>query len=178
MENWEMLMLNVSGVVDDSIVDGPGLRYTIFVQGCPHHCQECHNPQTHSFEDGQKRTLQSLMMDIRDNPLLYGVTFSGGEPFCQPAALAVLGKQIKKSGLNIMCYSGYTYEQLLEKAENEPGVKELLEVIDVLVDGPFIIAQRDLNLLYRGSTNQRLIDLAAMRKVNDENTVILWQEQE
>ncbi len=178
MKNWESMILNVSGIVDDSIVDGPGLRYTIFVQGCPHHCPECHNPQTHSFEEKELRTLVSLMNDIRENPLLYGVTYSGGEPFCQPGPLAALGEQIKKAGLNIMCYSGYTYEQLQERAKNEPDVASLLNVVDVLVDGPFIIAQRDLNLLYRGSTNQRLIHLAAMREADDMNKVIIWQEHE
>lgn len=178
MENWESKILNISGIVDDSIVDGPGLRYTIFVQGCPHHCPECHNPQTHCFDGGQERTLQSLMVDILENPLLYGVTFSGGEPFCQPEALAALGRQIKKKNLNIICYTGYTYEKLLEKAEDETGIMELLDVTDVLVDGPFIIEKRDLNLLYRGSTNQRLIDLTAMRNAGDRTKVILWQEQE
>lgn len=86
MDNWEAETLNISGIVDDSIVDGPGLRYTIFVQGCPHGCPECHNPQTHSFEENKRVTLGQLMSEIKENPLLYGVTFSGGEPFCQPGA--------------------------------------------------------------------------------------------
>lgn len=178
MDNWESMTLNVSGIVDDSIVDGPGLRYTIFVQGCPHDCPGCHNPQTHSFEEKDIRSLSDLMEDIRENPLLYGVTFSGGEPFCQPGPLAALGEQIKMAGLNVMCYSGYTYEQLCERALREPDVAALLNVTDMLVDGPFIIAQRDLNLLYRGSDNQRLIHLAAMREAGDMHTIILWQEQE
>ena len=159
MDNWEAETLNISGIVDDSIVDGPGLRYTIFVQGCPHGCPECHNPQTHSFEENKRVTLGQLMSEIKENPLLYGVTFSGGEPFCQPGPLAILGQQIKKAGMHLMCYSGYTYEQLLKRAETEPDVTALLNVVDVLVDGPFLIVERDLELLYRGSRNQRLIDL-------------------
>ena len=126
MDNWEAETLNISGIVDDSIVDGPGLRYTIFVQGCPHGCPECHNPQTHSFEENKRVTLGQLMSEIKENPLLYGVTFSGGEPFCQPGPLAILGQQIKKAGMHLMCYSGYTYEQLLtdhlrNKGSHWPG---------------------------------------------------------
>lgn len=177
MEDWISMTLNISGISDDSIVDGPGLRYTIFVQGCPHDCQGCHNPQTHSFEGGEVRTLGSLMNEIRENPLLYGVTFSGGEPFCQPEPLAILGCELKKAGLHIMSYSGYTYEQLSQRAVEEPGVAALLDVTDILVDGPFVLAQRDLELLYRGSSNQRLIDLAAMRAAGDMNSVILWQPE-
>ena len=176
MDNWEVETLNISGIVDDSIVDGPGLRYTIFVQGCPHGCPECHNPQTHSFEENKRVTLGQLMSEIKENPLLYGVTFSGGEPFCQPGPLAILGQQIKKAGMHLMCYSGYTYEQLLKRAETEPDVTALLNVVDVLVDGPFLIGERDLELLYRGSRNQRLIDLKAMREKGDRSHVILWQE--
>ena len=176
MDNWEAETLNISGIVDDSIVDGPGLRYTIFVQGCPHGCPECHNPQTHSFEENKRVTLGQLMSEIKENPLLYGVTFSGGEPFCQPGPLKILGQQVKKTGMHLMCYSGYTYEQLLKKAETEPEVAALLNVVDVLVDGPFLIAERDLELLYRGSRNQRLIDLKAMREKGDIVHVILWQE--
>ena len=161
MDNWEAETLNISGIVDDSIVDGPGLRYTIFVQGCPHGCPECHNPQTHSFEENKRVTLGQLMSEIKENPLLYGVTFSGGEPFCQPGPLAILGQQIKKAGMHLMCYSGYTYEQLLKKAETEPQIIDLLSAVDVLVDGPFLLSQRTLELRFRGSKNQRLIDVPA-----------------
>jgi anaerobic ribonucleoside-triphosphate reductase activating protein len=178
MEDLESLVLKVSGVTDDSIVDGPGMRYSIFVQGCSHNCPGCHNPQTHSRDGGKIYTLKSLALEIEENPLLYGVTFSGGEPFEQPEPLAVLGRWIKKKGLHLMCYSGYTYEQLMARAQNEAAVADLLAVTDILVDGPFIIAQRDLTLLFRGSTNQRLIDLAAMRAAGDLETVILWQENE
>ncbi len=174
MDDWENITLNVSGIVDDSIVDGPGLRYTIFVQGCPHACPGCQNPQTHSFRINELRTLGSLMEEIRENPLLYGVTFSGGEPFAQPGPLSVLGRQVKTAGLNVVCYTGYTYEQLLKMAEDDPDVAALLDVTDILVDGPYIEAERDLELLFRGSANQRLINLAAMREADDTDTVIIW----
>ena len=173
MDNWEAETLNISGIVDDSIVDGPGLRYTIFVQGCPHGCPECHNPQTHSFEENKRVTLGQLMSEIKENPLLYGVTFSGGEPFCQPGPLAILGQQIKKAGMHLMCYSGYTYEQLLKRAETEPDVAALLDVVDVLVDGPYIEAQRDISLPWAGSNNQRVIDVKQSLKKNE---VVLWKE--
>lgn len=170
------IILNVSGIVDDSIVDGPGLRYTIFVQGCPHHCPGCHNPQTHSYKGGKQMTLKKLLTEIKSNPLLYGVTFSGGEPFDQAKALAVLGREVRKLGLHLMAYSGYTYEELEEKRKTEPEVGELLDEVQLLVDGRYEQDLRDLTLLYRGSENQRLVDLDAMRNAGDLQTVVLWQE--
>jgi len=177
MSGWKNMTLNISGISDDSIVDGPGLRYTVFVQGCPHGCPGCHNPQTHSFDGGTKKTLASIMDEIRANPLLYGVTFSGGEPFCQADVLAVLGRQIREAGYSLMTYTGYTYEELLGMAEHDRGVRDLLEETDILVDGRFLIEQRDLELVFRGSRNQRLIDLAAMRRSGDAGRVIEWRPQ-
>jgi len=143
-------------------VDGPGIRYVIFVQGCPHHCEGCHNPQTHDFEGGYFVDGEELLRDICANPLLSGVTFSGGEPFCQAAALAALGEAIHEKGLNIITYTGFLYEDLLEKANADEGIRALLSVTDTLIDGPFILAERDLSLSYRGSRNQRIIDLKTM----------------
>lgn len=156
MENHQ---LRIAGVVNDSIVDGPGYRFTIFTQGCPHRCPGCHNPQTHDPKGGSWIDTDELMGQILENPLLEGVTFSGGEPFSQAEILAQLGREIKKHGLSLWCYSGYTLESLL--AMNKPSVNHLLEVADVLVDGPFILEERDLELSFRGSRNQRLIDLPA-----------------
>ncbi|MBR3631174.1 MAG: anaerobic ribonucleoside-triphosphate reductase activating protein [Oscillospiraceae bacterium] len=151
-------MLRISDTVNDSIVDGPGLRFTIFVQGCPHHCKGCHNPQTHDFEAGTVINELELLERIRSNPLLDGVTFSGGEPFCQARALATLGREIRKLGLNIMTYTGYEFEFLFQhRAEN--GIGELLEVTDWLVDGPFVEELRSLELHFRGSSNQRILDV-------------------
>ncbi len=153
------LTLDLYGEAPESIVDGPGLRYSIFVQGCPHHCPGCHNPQSHAFGTGYKKTTDELFSAIKENPLLSGVTFSGGEPFCQAEALCELAHAIKILRLNIYIYSGYTIEQLLEKAAQDPFIKELLQLCDTLVDGPYIEQQRNLELLFRGSENQRIIDL-------------------
>ncbi|WP_019678712.1 anaerobic ribonucleoside-triphosphate reductase activating protein [Ruminococcus flavefaciens] len=149
--------LRIAGTVNDSIVDGPGIRFSIFVQGCPHNCEGCHNPQTHDFNGGSIITTEELLEKIRSNPLLDGVTFSGGEPFCQAEALSELGKEIRKLGLNIVTYTGYTFEQLFEGRQNNHW-GELLSVTDFLVDGPFILAQKDWEIKFRGSSNQRFID--------------------
>ena len=153
------MQLRISGIANDSIVDGPGFRYTIFVQGCPHHCPGCQNPQTHDFCGGTLMDTSELLAKIRRNPLLDGVTFSGGEPFCQAGALAELGREIKKMNLNIMTYTGYQYEYLLEHQNDENQYGDLLSVTDWLVDGRFIQSMRSLNLLFRGSSNQRILDI-------------------
>ncbi len=150
--------LRISGIVNDSIVDGPGLRTAIFVQGCPHHCDGCHNPDTHDFNGGKLICFDDIISKIKENPLLSGVTFSGGEPFCQAGKLALLGKQIKSLGLNIITFTGYTFEELLDMPEEAEALK-LLSVTDILVDGKFDKSQRDMNLLFRGTKNQRVIDV-------------------
>ena len=157
-----MASINIAGTVNDSIVDGEGYRFTIFTQGCPHHCKGCHNPHTHEFSRGKIVDTNDLFADICENKLLSGVTFSGGEPFCQPAPLADLGCKLKKEGLDIWIYTGYTLEAL--HAMHNKDVEALLTVADVLVDGKFILAKRDLTLSFRGSSNQRLIDLNETRK--------------
>ena len=155
--------LKVSGIIDESIVDGPGLRLTVFVQGCPHHCPGCHNPQTHDFEGGYWMDVEDINKECLENPLLSGVTFSGGEPFCQPAPLYALGCKIKSSGLglNLMVYSGYTYAQLQAMAKENQDVANLLSITDIIVDGPDIEALRNLELKYRGSSNQNVIILSS-----------------
>ena len=150
--------LRLSGIVNDSIVDGPGLRYTIFTQGCPHKCPGCHNPQTHDFKGGYVESVDNLLKDIKANPLLNGVTFSGGEPFCQSEALSVLADEIHKLGLDIVTYTGYTFEELYNDKEH-PEYLELLKRTDVLIDGPFMIDLKSLDCKFRGSTNQRIIDV-------------------
>jgi len=154
-------LIRVSGVMQDSIVDGPGLRYVLFTQGCYHNCKGCHNPETHSFEGGKLVTVKRLLELLDKNPLTQGVTLSGGEPFEQPAQVAIFAKEVKKRGLHLMCYSGYTFEQLVKKGETDPAVAELLSCLDTLVDGKFILEQRSLNLLFRGSRNQRILDVPA-----------------
>lgn len=151
--------LKLAGTVNDSIVDGPGIRFTVFVQGCPHRCKGCHNPQTHDFEGGETVTLESLLEKIKVNPLLDGVTFSGGEPFCQAKQLYKLASEIKKLGMNIVTYTGYTFEYLTENANAENFYGELLSATDYMVDGPFELDKRDILLKFRGSSNQRIIDV-------------------
>ncbi len=151
------MKLRIAGTVNDSIVDGEGIRFTVFTQGCPHHCEGCHNPQTHDFDGGEIIESDEIIEKIKKNPLLDGVTFSGGEPFCQAEALADMGRKIKVLGLNIVTYTGYTFEELYENQE-KCHWNELLAVTDILIDGKFILSQRDWNLKFRGSSNQRYID--------------------
>lgn len=153
--------IDICGIEPESIVDGPGFRYVVFVQGCPHHCPGCHNPQSHAFGCGTKRTVEELVDEMRENPLLSGVTLSGGEPFCQAEALCDLAQRVREMGKTVVAYSGYTLEQLLEKGRTVPAIRRLLSLTDTLIDGPYIEAQRDLELQFRGSRNQRVIDLRA-----------------
>lgn len=153
------MKITISGTVSESIVDGPGLRYVVFVQGCPHNCPGCHNPQTHDFGGGRVVDTDELFNECTEDPLEKGVTFSGGEPFCQAEALYVLGKRFKERGYHLMCYSGWTFEELLKKAQTEEYVGKLLSILDILVDGRFILDRRSLALKFRGSDNQRLIDV-------------------
>lgn len=150
--------IRVAGIANDSIVDGPGLRMTLFVQGCPHACEGCHNPHTWDFMGGYFMTLGEIIKAAMHNPLLDGITFSGGEPFCKAKELAFIGEALKKHRLNIVTYTGYTFEYLLSHANDENGYRALLAVTDILVDGPFILAKKNLELPFRGSENQRIID--------------------
>lgn len=153
------MKIRMAGVVSESIVDGPGIRYTLFVQGCPHKCEGCHNPQTHDFCGGKDDDTDVILEKILENPLLDGVTFSGGEPFCQAKPLADLAKKIKSSGLNVISYSGYTIEYLIKNADENNAYMELLKELDYLIDGPFIFSMKSYECKFRGSTNQRIIDV-------------------
>lgn len=157
-------MLNVAGIEEDSITDGPGLRFVLFVQGCPHHCKGCHNPETHEFGVGTDYSIEYLFNRIKRNPLQSGVTFSGGEPFCQPEGLALLARMLKDAGYHTASFTGFTFEQLI--GSENPAVRELLNNLDILVDGPYIEELRDLELRFRGSSNQRIIDVKASLKAN------------
>ena len=149
-------MLELSGIVSDSIVDGPGIRTTIFSQGCPHHCPGCHNPETWEFGCGTKIPVEAVLEIVRSNPLCRGVTFSGGEPFAQAAGFARLAVLLKEKGYEVASYSGYTFEALLKGTEDQ---KKLLAAIDILIDGPFVQAQKSLEIAFRGSRNQRILDV-------------------
>lgn len=164
--------LRIAGTVKDSIVDGPGIRYVIFTQGCPHHCPGCHNPQTHDFSGGQDADVEKILNEIFNNPILSGVTFSGGEPFCQADGLVPIAEAIKEKGKHLMVYTGYLLENL-QKMEN-PGVQRLLELADIIVDGPFVLAERNLTLSFRGSENQRVIDMVKTRKTGE---IVLYRSE-
>lgn len=147
--------IRLSGVISDSIVDGPGLRYVIFTQGCPHKCPGCHNPETIPFKGGTLVSTRKIKKEIKKNSLLTGITFSGGEPFIHANKLFNLAKFARKRGLSVLSYTGFTYEKMLT---NKPFLK-LLKQIDVLIDGPFIRELKNIDLLFRGSSNQRIIDV-------------------
>ena len=149
-------MLNLSGIMGDSIVDGPGIRTTFFCQGCPHHCEGCHNPETWDFGCGTPMAVEAIVDIVRSNPLCRGVTFSGGEPFAQAEGFAKLAKLLKEAGYEVASYTGYTFEDLLNGSEAQ---KQLLEAIDILIDGPFLLAEKSLEVPFRGSKNQRILDV-------------------
>ena len=165
------MRISLSGVTGDSIVDGPGLRLTIFTQGCLHHCPGCHNPQTHDPEGGSWADTEDILAAAAENPLLDGITLSGGDPFLQPVPCLALAEGAHKIGLNVWTYTGYTWEALWE--EKAPEKIALLKETDVLVDGPFLLAERSLELRFCGSRNQRLIDV---KKSLAEDKVVLWEE--
>lgn len=149
--------IRIAGTVNDSIVDGPGLRFTVFVQGCSHHCPGCHNPQTHDPNGGEETDTETLIAQMKKNPLLSGMTLSGGEPMEQPEACYELAKAAHGIWLNVWCYTGYTFEELFTKCDEAQIA--LVDSVDVLVDGAFVLSQKSLEIPWRGSKNQRLIDV-------------------
>lgn len=152
--------LRIAGAVPESIVDGPGIRYTVFTQGCPFRCEGCHNPQAQSLNGGMDVKLSILYEEIKSDPLITGITFSGGEPFIQPGPLTIFAKILRASGYNLWSYSGYTFDKLV----NDKKRLALLEQLDVVVDGPFVMNKKSMMIDFRGSTNQRIIDVQASLK--------------
>lgn len=167
--------IRLYGLAAESIVDGKGYRAAIFTQGCPHRCKGCHNPDSHDPAGGTVWTIEDVAARFLRNPLLEGITLSGGEPFAQPAACAQLARRAHANGLSVWTYSGYTLEQLFQLAIGNADIDALLSETDVLVDGPFILSERSLNLRYRGSRNQRLID---MQKTRAQGKIVLWDTGE
>ena len=151
------MKINLAGIEKQSIVDGTGLRFVIFAQGCSHACHGCHNPESHPFGIGKDYETDDLIKEIEKNPLLKGVTFSGGEPFDQARGFLEFAKRIKNTKLDIWCYTGYSFEDLMNS--DDISKIRLLEHIDVLVDGRFQIDKRSLAMPYKGSLNQRIIDV-------------------
>ena len=151
-------MLNLAGIIPESIVDGPGLRVTIFCQGCPHHCEGCQNPETWEFGVGKDYSVNDILEYIAQDPLCRGVTFSGGEPFEQARDLTALARILREKGYELAAYTGYTFENLYH---GDPTRRALLNELDVLIDGPFLLSQRGLSFNFRGSANQRVLNIPA-----------------
>lgn len=169
-----MAILQMYGTASDSIVDGPGLRYSVFVQGCSHHCEGCHNPESQPFEGGFPLSVEDLVRDIEANKLVSGVTLTGGEPFEQCEACLELAKTLSEKGYDLWVYSGYLFEDLLAGHPHDKA-KELLSWCDVLVDGPFVRELNSYDLKWKGSSNQRVIDLKESFRQED---VVLWSQDE
>ncbi|MGB9793367.1 MAG: anaerobic ribonucleoside-triphosphate reductase activating protein [Thermacetogeniaceae bacterium] len=164
------VLLCVHGMLQESVVDGPGLRDVVFVQGCPHRCPGCQNPGSWDFEGGSLVDVADIISLIPSSPLISGVTFSGGEPLCQAKALTEIAKHVKGLGLNLWVYTGYMWEELMTLPD--PAVRKLLSYTDVLVDGRYVREERDISLPFRGSRNQRLIDVQASLR---GGRVVLWE---
>ncbi len=157
----------------DSIVDGPGLRAVLWTQGCSHHCPGCQNPQTWDFAGGGLVPIEMVKEAIDELEYQDGITFSGGDPMFQPYACAKIAKYAKEKGYNIWVYTGFTYEEIMKLAKKNSKYIEALEQIDVLVDGPFIEKLKSFDVKFRGSSNQRIIDIPKSLK---ENKIILIEK--
>jgi anaerobic ribonucleoside-triphosphate reductase activating protein len=163
----ESAVLRVGGTEPESVVDGPGFRYVVFVQGCDFRCPGCHNQRLQTVGGGRPVTVGELLGEITENPLLDGITLSGGDPFTQAEACAILAEEVRALGLSVMTFTGYLWEELRAAAGLagggngfvRAGWRRLIEATDILVEGPFIQALRDIDLRFRGSSNQRLIDV-------------------
>lgn len=164
-----------SDLQPDSIVDGEGIRTVIWTQGCPHHCPGCHNPQTHDSKGGALVDLEYLFNEIDELSAQDGITFSGGDPFVQAKECSMIASYAKKKGYNIWCYTGYTFEELLKLGQKRLEIMEFLEQIDVLVDGRFLLDQKSLDCIFRGSKNQRIIDVQESLKRNETVLVKKYQ---
>ena len=157
--------IRIADIVPESFVDGAGVRFAIFLQGCKRHCHGCHNPQTHDLNGGTIMDTADIINQFKKDSIVRGITLTGGEPLLQIEATTELACAAKKFGLNVWCYTGYTLEKLPRQAE------QLLKFVDVLVDGEYRESERDLSLLFRGSKNQRVIDLRATRRTG---RLTLW----
>lgn len=163
--------VRLAGIAYESLVNGPGMRRVYFAQGCRHNCEGCFNKDTHDFNGGELKDMDELIDDAVGNPMLKGITFSGGDPVEQAESFLYMAKAFKKAGLNIWCYTGYTFEEILNKMKENKSLKELIDNIDVLVDGKFEINKKRDGLRFKGSTNQRLINVKESLKKNEIITV-------
>lgn len=164
------MKIRISGTISESIVDGPGIRFVVFTQGCPHHCAGCHNPDTHDFSGGKVIDTDEMIEEMKLYPYMSGLTISGGEPFSQKTAILRLIFDFKTlyPNKNIVVFSGYRMEELIEM--NDLEIKQILDTIDYLIDGRFDLKLKDISLVYRGSSNQRIID---MKKTKQAGKIII-----
>ena len=162
----------------DSIVDGEGIRTVIWTQGCPHNCPGCHNPDTHDFDDGLLVDVEEINKRLDGIKYQDGITFSGGDPLCQPEACLEIAKHAKELGMNIWCYTGYTFEQLMIISKAKPAVLDFLKTVDVLIDGKFLIEEKSLDCAFRGSKNQRIIDVKKSLRENRVCTISKYDKKE
>lgn len=168
--------MKIAGIVKESIVDGPGIRYTIFTQGCPHHCHGCHNESTWDPNGGKEVDVEDICKEMKENPLIDGITLSGGEPFMQAEDCIRIAMEARYSNMSVWCYTGYTYEYLMNIRNWKNNGKQyilnlsLLKYVDVLVDGRFDKSKKSLDLKFCGSTNQRIIDV--QESIKQDNVVL------
>lgn len=151
--------VRLAGIAFESLANGPGIRRVLFAQGCRHNCKKCFNPDTHPFNGGELKDIDELVKDIRNNPMLRGVTFSGGDPLEQADKFAYIGERVKECGLDVWAYTGYTFEYIIQHKDKYPGWNDILNCVDVLVDGRFEEEKACGGLKFRGSSNQRIIDV-------------------
>lgn len=161
--------IKIAGTIPESYTDGEGIRYALFTQGCAHACKDCHNPETWDFNGGAYKNITDIFSELCDNELLDGITFTGGDPMYQAGPCSQLAKLIKENtDLNIWCYTGFTFDECLE----HPDMREFLRYIDVLVDGPYEESCRSLHIPFKGSSNQRIIDV---KKSFDSNNIVIYE---
>ena len=163
--------IRLAGIVYESLVNGDGIRRVFFSQGCSHNCKGCFNPETHDFNGGKDLDMNELIKDVLKNPILKGVTFSGGDPFERAEEFAYMAKEFKKENINIWSYTGYTFEYIMDNLDKRIGWTDLINNIDVLVDGRFEEDKKIDGLKFRGSSNQRVIDV---KESLTKNKIILW----
>lgn len=151
--------IRLAGIAYESLVNGPGIRRVFFSQGCRHNCKGCFNPDTHDFQGGEERDMDELIKDVLDNPILKGVTFSGGDPLERAEEFSYMAKKFKENGLSVWSFTGYTFEYILDHLDDRKGWREFINNIDVLIDGKFDENKMEDGIKFRGSSNQRIIDV-------------------
>lgn len=159
--------IRLAGIAYESLVNGPGIRRVFFSQGCNHNCNGCFNPETHDFSGGEEKNINELIDDVYKNPMIKGITFSGGDPFERADEFAHMAKAFKEKQLNIWSYTGYTFEYIINNLDKRSGWRDLLNNLDVLVDGRFEEDKAVEGLRFRGSTNQRIIDVKESLKTGN-----------